>query len=395
MKALLLKEYKQLEVTEVDKPEVNANDVLVEVRACGICGSDIHGYDGSSGRRIPPLVMGHEAAGVVTAVGSNVDNFQLGDHVTFDSTVSCGECAYCRAGDINLCDNRMVLGVSCGEYRRHGAFAEYVSVPKHICYHLPENLPFEHAALIEAVSIAVHAANRTPVVLGDTAVVVGSGMIGLLVIQAIRLAGCSRVIAVDLDEGRLKIARELGADVCLKADAVDVVEEVRKLTDGRGADVALEVVGATPTVKTAIEATRKGGSITLVGNLAPNVEIPLQSIVTRELSVYGSCASSGEYPACIDLLEQQAIRVEPLITAKASLEQGPEWFSRLYAGRSGCHESHYRPNALGRWRPKPGAVEVRLNWLDADRHPSRFAAQPGRLPATVDSMPRSTGSPNA
>ena len=336
MKALLLKEYKNLEVTEFDEPEVNANDVLVQVRACGICGSDIHGYDGSSGRRIPPLVMGHEAAGVVTAVGKNVSEFSVGDHVTFDSTVSCGECGFCRAGDINLCDNRMVLGVSCGEYRRHGAFAEFVSVPKHICYRLPQNLPFEHAALIEAVSIAVHAANRTPVVLGDTAVVVGSGMIGLLVIQAIKLAGCSRVIAVDLDEGRLAIAKDLGADHCLKADAVDVVEEVKKLTGGRGADVALEVVGATPTVKTAIESTRKGGSITLVGNLAPNVEVPLQSIVTRELSVYGSCASSGEYPACIDLLEQKAIRVEPLITAKASLEQGPEWFSRLYAGEAGA-----------------------------------------------------------
>ena len=176
MKALLLKEYKNLEVTEFDEPEVNANDVLVQVRAYGICGSDIHGYDGSSGRRIPPLVMGHEAAGVVTAVGKNVSEFSVGDHVTFDSTVSCGECGFCRAGDINLCDNRMVLGVSCGEYRRHGAFAEFVSVPKHICYRLPQNLPFEHAALIEAVSIAVHAANRTPVVLGDTAVVVGSGI---------------------------------------------------------------------------------------------------------------------------------------------------------------------------------------------------------------------------
>lgn len=156
MKALLLTEYKHLEVTDFAEPDVSPNDVLVQVRACGICGSDIHGYDGSSGRRIPPLVMGHEAAGVVTAVGENVTGFEPGDHVTFDSTVSCGECFFCRRGDINLCDNRMVLGVSCGEYRRHGAFAEYVSVPQHICYRLPESLPFEHAAMIEAVSVAVH-----------------------------------------------------------------------------------------------------------------------------------------------------------------------------------------------------------------------------------------------
>ncbi|MEJ7591622.1 MAG: galactitol-1-phosphate 5-dehydrogenase [Planctomycetaceae bacterium] len=336
MKAMLLTEYKNLTVTEFPIPEISANDVLVQVRACGICGSDIHGYDGSTGRRIPPLVMGHEAAGVITEVGSAVTSFKVGDRVTFDSTVSCGQCFFCRRGDINLCDNRMVLGVSCGEYRRHGAFAEYVSVPQHICYQLPEDLPFEHAAMIEAVSIAVHAANRTPVSLGDTAVVVGSGMIGLLVIQAMRLAGCGRIIAVDLEENRLAKAKELGADIGLKGDAVDVPAEVRKLTGGRGADVVLEVVGVASTVNMAIACARKGGSITLVGNLSPKVEMPLQAIVTKELTIHGSCASRGEYPACIELLERRAIRVDPLITATISLNEGPAWFQRLYAGEPGA-----------------------------------------------------------
>ena len=336
MKALLLSEYKKLDVVDFDKPTIGENDVLVQVKACGICGSDIHGYDGSTGRRIPPLVMGHEAAGVVAEVGTNVRDFKPGDRVTFDSTVSCGECFYCRAGRINLCDNRMVLGVSCNEYRRHGAFAEFVSVPQHICYRLPEELPFEHAAMIEAVSVAVHAVNRTPIKLGDTAVVVGSGMIGLLAIQSARLAGCSRIIAVDLDASRLEKSKLLGADVGLQGGKVDVPEEVRKLTNGRGADVVLEVVGTTATIKTAIESARKGGSITLVGNLAPNVEMPLQSIVTRELNVFGTCASSGEYPACIDLLASGAIRVDEMITARASLDEGPEWFARLYGGEPGA-----------------------------------------------------------
>ncbi|HBE68180.1 MAG TPA: galactitol-1-phosphate 5-dehydrogenase, partial [Planctomycetaceae bacterium] len=294
MKAMLLSEYKQLDVVDLPKPEVGPRDILVEVKACGICGSDIHGWDGSSGRRIPPLVMGHEAAGTVAEVGSEVVGFGPGDRVTFDSTVSCGHCRFCRAGKINLCDNRQVLGVSCQEFRRNGAFAEYVVVPQNICYQLPEELPFRHAALIEAVSIAVHAANRSSVKLGDTAVVVGSGMIGLLVVQAIRLAGASTVIAVDLEDSKLEIARSLGADYVFNPTKCDVAGEVQKLTDGAGADVALEVVGATPTVKTAIDATRKGGAVTLVGNLAPNVELPLQSVVTREISVYGSCASNGE-----------------------------------------------------------------------------------------------------
>jgi L-iditol 2-dehydrogenase len=332
MKALLLSEYKKLEVTDMPTPEVGPRDVLVQVRACGICGSDIHGYDGSSGRRIPPLVMGHEAAGIVDRVGSAVTAFRPGDRVTFDSTVSCGGCNFCRSGRINLCDNRRVLGVSCGEYRQHGAFAEFVTVPENILYGLPGDLPFEHAAMIEAVSVAVHAANRTPVTLGDTALVVGSGMIGLLVIQAIRLAGCSRVIATDLSDARLEVAKQLGADIAINAEREDVVERVAELTGGRGADVALEVVGATPTVVTAINATRKGGAVTLVGNLAPTIELPLQSVVTRELTVLGSCASNGEYPACIELLARGDMRVAPLITATASLDEGPSWFERLYAG---------------------------------------------------------------
>lgn len=344
MKAMLLSEYKQLDVVELDEPEIGPQDLLIQVKACGICGSDIHGYDGSTGRRIPPLVMGHEAAGVVSQVGAEVKDFQVGDPVTFDSTVSCGVCFNCRKGHINLCDNRMVLGVSCDEYRRYGAFAEFVSVPQHICYRLPPNLPFEHAAMIEAVSVAVHAANRAPLILGDTAIVVGSGMIGLLVVQAIRLAGAAQVIAIDLDQGRLDLAKELGADVGLKADEVDVAAEVKKLTGGRGADVAVEVVGATRTIQTAIDATRKGGSITLVGNLSPRVEMPLQAIVSRELSVYGSCASNGEYPACIDLLERGLIKVDPLITAKISLDQGPEWFQRLYAGEPGAMKVIVEPS---------------------------------------------------
>ena len=138
MNALLMKNYMELELTEMPQPQVGPDDVLVQVKACGICGSDVHGFDGSSGRRIPPLVMGHEAAGVVTELGANVKGLQEGERVTFDSTVSCGHCFYCRRGQVNLCENREVLGVSCGEYRRHGAFADYVTVPRRIVYKLPD-----------------------------------------------------------------------------------------------------------------------------------------------------------------------------------------------------------------------------------------------------------------
>ena len=332
MKALLLREYKVLEMAEMPEPQVGPDDLLVRVKACGICGSDIHGFDGSTGRRVPPLVMGHEASGIVSKIGGNVTQFQVGQRVTFDSTIYCGKCFFCRRGEVNLCDNRQVLGVSPGEYRRHGAFAEYVAVPQRITYPIPETLSFEHAAMIEAVSVAVHAVGLTPVKLGDTAVVVGSGMIGLLVVQALRLAGCGRVIAVDLDERRLRLAAELGAEVSINAGQRDVPKAVRDCTSGRGADVAMEVVGNTQGFETALASLRKGGTLTLIGNLSPKVELPLQSVVTRQIRVLGSCASSGEYPACIDLLARKAIRVAPLISAVASLAEGVAWFRRLYDG---------------------------------------------------------------
>ena len=314
----------------VPEPQVAEDEVLIEVRACGICGSDVHGMDGSTGRRRPPIIMGHEASGVIAEVGEKVSGWKKGDRVTFDSTVYCGSCWFCRQGEINLCDNRRVLGVSCEDYRQHGAFAEYVAVPERILYRLPEALSFERAAMVEAVSIAVHAVERTPFSLGATAVVVGTGMIGLLVVRALRLAGCGTIIAVDLDAERLKLAQKLGADLGLKGDECDVVKEVMRHTRGRGADLAMEVVGTSPTVNSALASVRKGGAVTLVGNLKPSIELPLQAVVTRQLTLCGSCASSGEYPACLDFMGCGAIEVEALISATPPLAEGAAWFKQLY-----------------------------------------------------------------
>ena len=330
MKALVLEAYHHLVYKDVSKPQVGPDDVLIQVKACGICGSDVHGIDGSSGRRIPPVIMGHEAAGVIAEVGTNVKGWQTGDRVTFDSTIYCGQCHFCRHGASNLCDDRRVLGVSCDEYRQHGAFAEYIAVPQRILYSLPEGLSFEQAAVVEALSIAFHAAGRMPITLNDTAVVVGAGMIGLLVIQTLRVTGCGQIIAIDLEPSRLDLARQLGADQTLKSDAVDVVQEVHAHTAGRGADLAFEVVGISPTLNLSIHCLRKGGALTMVGNLAPQTEFPLQAVVTRELTLYGSCASRGEYPACLDMIARGSIDVDALISAVAPLADGALWFDRLY-----------------------------------------------------------------
>jgi L-iditol 2-dehydrogenase len=330
MKALLLVDKKKLELTDLPKPDVGAGELLVRVKACGICGSDVHGYDGSTGRRIPPIVMGHEAAGVIEAVGSGVQNFAAGDRITFDSTIYCGQCDFCRAGRVNLCDRRRVLGVSCGDYRQHGCFAEYVTIPQHIAYHLPDGLSFEHAAMVEAVSIAVHAVGRAPLRLGDSVVVVGAGMIGQLIVQTLRAVSCGLLVAIDLDEGRLAKAKQFGADRTISARSPDITRQIQSLTSGHGAHHVFEAVGAAASIDTALAAVRKGGSVTLVGNLSPTVPMPLQAIVTRELTLLGSCASAGEYRACLDLMARGKIDVMSLLSATAPLEEGPSWFARLY-----------------------------------------------------------------
>jgi L-iditol 2-dehydrogenase len=332
MNALLLSEYKHLELATLPVPVPEPSDVLVKVAACGICGSDVHGYDGTSGRRIPPLVMGHEAAGTIAAVGSKVNGFTVGDRVTFDSTVYCGACAFCRKGEINLCDNRQVVGVSCGDYSRAGAFAEYVTVPARIVYKLPENLGFAEAAMLEAVSVALHAVAVSKLEGGETALVIGAGMIGLLTLQAARAAGCSRVFVADIDATRLKSALDLGADETILASGAELTREILQLTEGRGVDVVLEAVGRNETIAASIDCVRKGGTVTLIGNITPQVNLPLQKVVSRQIRLQGSCASCGEYPEAMELMAAGKIRVDSLITAVAPLRDGPAWFDRLHSG---------------------------------------------------------------
>jgi len=331
MKALLLSAYRQLEITDIAQPALNTGEVLIRVAACGICGSDVHGYDGSSGRRIPPIVMGHEAAGRIAAVGAGVSHLSEGDAVTFDSTVYCGKCAYCLRGEVNLCDRRQVLGVSCSDYRRAGAFAEYVVVPAHIVYRLPDSVSFAEAAMLEAVAVAIHAVSLVEIPRGSAALVFGAGTIGLLVLQALRVAGCSRVFIADIDPSRLKLAQTLGATGTFLSSEADPVAQALELTDGVGVDVAVEAVGRAETVAASVNSVRKGGSVILVGNIAPEVPLPLQKVVTRQIRLQGSCASAGEYPRAIELMAKGAIQVKPLITAVAPLEEGPRWFERLYA----------------------------------------------------------------
>ena len=331
MKALLMNEYKKLEFTDFPDPNIeDGHDMLVRVMAAAICGSDVHGFDGSTGRRRPPIIMGHEAAGEVLEIGPGVKNFIKGDRVTFDSTIYCGECFYCLQGMFNLCDRRTVLGVSCDEYRRHGTFAEYVVVPDRISVYLPWDLSYEEAACTEPVGVAAHAVRRTPLELNDSVAVVGSGLIGNLVIQVLRASVSGRIVALDTDETRRETAKSFGADAALDPADPRLEEAVKELTQGRGFDRVFEAVGASAPIKTAVFILRKGGSVTLIGNVSPTAEIPLQTVVSRQISLLGSCAISGEYPLALDLMARKKINVKPLISATAPLSEGQTWMDKLY-----------------------------------------------------------------
>ena len=365
MKALVLTAPSEFNFdTSFPDPTPAAGEVLVKVAACGICGSDIHGMDGRSGRRQMPIVMGHEAAGEIIGLGEGVQGWSLGDRVTFDSTEYCGECDECQAGFVNLCPNRKVLGVSPGEYRRHGCFAEKIALPTRILYRIPDELSYEKAAFAEPVSIALHAVNLADGVevgeaftqgeddecgdkecghdchceeeaKGGTAVVVGAGLIGLLVVQSLKARGWEKVIAVDLDDGRLQLARKLGADEVFNAKQEGLAMHIRKICGGDGADASFEVVGAGAPLDLAIRSVRKGGQVVLIGNLQPNTPFPLQEVVTRQLTIKGSCSCAGEYPEAIRRIQDGSIQVEPLLSAVAPLEEGAGWFKRLYDNKEG------------------------------------------------------------
>jgi L-iditol 2-dehydrogenase len=337
MKALTLIAPSTFEFGDAPQPRPGVNEVLVKVHACGICGSDLHGMDGRSGRRIPPIIMGHEAAGEVVELGEGVQDWKVGDRVTFDSTEYDANSPDTAAGFLNLSEGRKVLGVSCGDYRRHGCFAEYVVLPQHILYAIPEDLGYEKAAFAEPVAIALHAVNlaptpnegaTAPVLRQQCAVVVGAGLIGLLVVQALKARGWQRVFAVDLDDGRLALAKNLGAEEVFNAKEEGVLAKLKALGGGDGVDAAFEVVGAAAPVELAIKSVRRGGTVVLVGNLQPNVGMPLQDVVTRQLTLKGSCACAGEYPEAIERIQDGSIDVQPLLSVVAPLSEGADWFHK-------------------------------------------------------------------
>ena len=327
MKALVYRGPRSLVLEEVARPEPAAQEVLIRVAATGICGSDVHGYLGLTGRRIPPLIMGHEFCGTVEELGSGVEGFRAGDRVVIEPVIPCGACSFCREGQTNLCPGRRSFGVM--EF--NGSMAELVAVPARLLHRMPDGLSPAMGAMVEPLAVAHRAVSRVgTLVAGNTVLVVGAGTIGLLILALAKLRHPRRVLVSDLNERRLALARSLGADVILHPSRGSVVDAVRESSDGQGADVSFEAVGASATVEQALACLRPGGTCVWVGNSQREINLDMQRVVTRELGVLGSYIyTSEQFGEAIGLLARGEIDAERVISCRAPLDRGPELFAAL------------------------------------------------------------------
>jgi L-iditol 2-dehydrogenase len=339
MRALVFDGPGKMPLREHPDPSPGPGEVVVAVRAAGICGSDVHGFLGATGRRRVGVVMGHEASGDVAEIGPGVTSVRAGDRVILRSILSCGRCERCRRGQTNLCQERQGMGMHFD-----GAYADRILVPESLLLAMPDTLSYEEGALVEPLAVAMHAVNITPFVQTDFLVVVGAGPIGLLALLAARHRGAGSIVVTDRSAHRLAVARSLGADLTLDVTAQDPVELVLAATDGRGADAVLEAVGIGATAEQSLRVARAGGHVTWIGNSAPTAELPIQDLVTRELTVRGSYGFREEFEQAADVLAAGTIDVRPIIERLAPLEEGSDLFRELGAGELDAVKVVLQPN---------------------------------------------------
>lgn len=294
------------------------NEVLIKVTACGVCGTDVHIVDGTS-RSSPPVVLGHEYAGIVEETGPAVRGIAVGDRVAVDPNISCGQCPFCRKGEVHLCQHLKALGVDID-----GGMAEYCVVPVSQVYQLSPDFPVEAMPFIEPVSCVVHGVDRARIREGDTVVLLGGGTIGLLMLQAVRASGASHVTVVEPVEQKRVTAKALGADVVLSAND-NVRKAVLDLT-GIGADIVIECAGTRETAQLAPELSRRGGVVEFFGVCPIGDEIAIQpnDVYFRELTLVGSYVNPHTFPRAIAMLHSRAIRVDAFALTMFPLSDASE-----------------------------------------------------------------------
>ena len=323
MKAAVLYGIRDIRVEELPKPEILDDEVLIRVRATGICGTDIHFYRGEWKVNLP-IVPGHEFSGVVVEVGDDVENVRVGDRVVAEPNMVCGSCYFCRMSERNFfCERLKAVGVDVD-----GAFAEYVKIKGRNVYRFPDSLSFEEAALIEPIACCLRGIDNVKIRAGDVVAIIGSGPIGLLLLQLVRMAGASNVIQTDLKDDRLNLARKLGADYTINVERENPVEMVKKLTGGYGVDVAIEAVGSPKAIAQAMEMTRRGGRLNIFGVSPQDAvwEVKPFDLYSKELTITASYRSPFTFQRAVEIASSGKLKLKPLISHLFPLSEAKKAF---------------------------------------------------------------------
>ena len=303
-----------MEIRDAEMPVPGPKDVVVKVEVVGICGSDIHGFE--HGPFIPPkdpdqkIGLGHEAAGTVYAVGSEVTKFRPGDRVNIEPGVPCGKCKYCLTGRYNICPDVDFLATQ-PNYR--GALTDYIRHPEDFTYHLPENMDMTEGALVEPAAVGMHAAELGGAKPGKKIVILGSGCIGLMTLQGCRAMGAKEIVCVDTIAKRLDMAKKLGASAVINGMEEDTVSKCREILGDMGADIVFETAGAVVTAKQAVQLVSRGGKIMMVGT--QSAEVPVDFLkINREVTIQTSFRYANNYPMTIEAIASGVFDVKSMVT---------------------------------------------------------------------------------
>lgn len=327
MRVAALKGVGELEVQERERPEPLADEVLLEVGACGVCMTDFHMYHGTF-TVDTPQVLGHESAGTIVKVGDGVVGFDVGDRVAMNPTVPCNTCSACKRGDTHLCENNTSIG-GAGETIMDGAFAEYVRVPAGSVEHIGD-LSFREAALAEPLACCIHGADRSGITQGDSVALIGAGPIGLMLLQTLRNRGASPIAVSELDDDRRELAAEMGADIVVDPADGDPVETIRE--EIGAVDAGIEVVGKVATIEQAHEVTAKGGNTLIFGVPDQNatMEVSPFDVYFQEIDLRGTFALTQEsFERAVTLLQRGRIDADELVTEEIGLEDITSAFERM------------------------------------------------------------------
>lgn len=310
----------QIRFREIERPKPLPQEILIEVKRIGICGSDIHVYHGLHPYTNYPIVQGHEVSGVIAEIGANVTGFSKGEQVVFMPQISCGTCYSCRNHMEHICDRLKVMG-----FQANGAAQEYFSVPASKVLKVPVNISLDQAAMIEPLAVAIHALSRYGDVSGKSVIVLGAGTIGNLVAQAAQSLGASKVLITDISEFKLALARACGISLTINSNQVNLGDELMKTLGPDKADVILECVGFQDTISQAIEHARKGSVIVVVGVFGKKPCIDLGLVQDRELTITGTLMyQKKDYECAIQLISQGLLNLDTMITHRFQFSDYPQ-----------------------------------------------------------------------